>query len=168
MQMLEIDCDLSFFDTDPYEPMPGRTMSIWPFTIGRFTEPPYTLPQDFALFNLMGETFPKIWLEKIAFLEKYPGMALGIVHPDYSSEGPSKQIYESFLCTIKERQGYWHALPQEVTAWWKNRVNQNHEFSDKDQPIYMAKAVLKSEEPEIALCDKSCNAKYIQSNVFLS
>ena len=31
MQALEIEYDLSFFDTDPCEPIPGGTMSIWPF-----------------------------------------------------------------------------------------------------------------------------------------
>jgi len=34
MQSLEIDYDLSFFDTDPFEPIPGGTMSIWPFLLG--------------------------------------------------------------------------------------------------------------------------------------
>ena len=33
LQKLNIDYDLSFFDTDPYEPMPGGTMSIWPFIL---------------------------------------------------------------------------------------------------------------------------------------
>ncbi len=36
MQALNIDYDLSFFDTDPYEPMAGGSMSIWPYFIGRF------------------------------------------------------------------------------------------------------------------------------------
>ena len=30
MQALEIKYDLSFFDTDPFEPIPGGVMSIWP------------------------------------------------------------------------------------------------------------------------------------------
>ncbi|MHA1380883.1 MAG: hypothetical protein ACTSRG_21160, partial [Candidatus Helarchaeota archaeon] len=43
MQSLEIEYDLSFFDTDPFEPIPGGTMSLWPFRIGHFVELPYTL-----------------------------------------------------------------------------------------------------------------------------
>ena len=43
MRHLEIEYDLSFFDTDPFEPIPGGTMSIWPFFIGHFVELPYTL-----------------------------------------------------------------------------------------------------------------------------
>jgi peptidoglycan/xylan/chitin deacetylase (PgdA/CDA1 family) len=154
MQMLEMDYDLSFFDTDPYEPMPGGVMSIWPFTIGRFLELPYTLPQDCTLFNIMGETSPKIWLEKIDFLEKYHGMALVIVHPDYSSRGTAYQIYESFLREIKERAGYWHALPREVASWWKKRTDQNGECSDNFQQMVMAKAVLTGNNLEIAVCNE--------------
>ena len=30
--------DLSFFDTDPFEPIPVGTMSIWPFMLGNFVE----------------------------------------------------------------------------------------------------------------------------------
>jgi hypothetical protein len=48
MQSLDIEYDLSFFDTDPYEPLPGGTMSLWPFQLGRFLELPYTLVQDFT------------------------------------------------------------------------------------------------------------------------
>src|SRR5207247_9781434 len=36
MQSLDVEYDASFFDSDPFEPMPGGTMSLWPFTIGRF------------------------------------------------------------------------------------------------------------------------------------
>jgi peptidoglycan/xylan/chitin deacetylase (PgdA/CDA1 family) len=146
MQMLKIEYDLSFFDTDPYEPMPGGTMSIWPFTIGNFLELPYTLPQDFMLFNVMGETSPRIWLEKIDFLEKYHGMALVIVHPDYSSKGKSSQIYETFLQKMKERSGYWHALPRDVAGWWKKRANQN------DGTAGLAKATLNGESIDITVC----------------
>jgi hypothetical protein len=81
MQLLDIKYDLSFFDTDPFEPMPGGVMSIWPFTIGHFLELPYTLAQDSTLFNVLGETSPRIWLEKLAFIKNYYGMALMLVHP---------------------------------------------------------------------------------------
>jgi peptidoglycan/xylan/chitin deacetylase (PgdA/CDA1 family) len=155
MQMLKIDYDLSFFDTDPYEPMPGGTMSIWPFTIGHFLELPYTLPQDYLLFNVMGETSPQIWFEKINFLEKYHGMALVIVHPDYSSVGRSYQIYESFLQKIKEHGGYWNALPRDVAHWWKNRANQNNGASR------LAKATLNGDVIDITICDEPVLTKKI-------
>ena len=83
MQALEIEYDLSFFDTDPYEPMPGGTMSIWPFILGHFVELPYTLMQDYTLTAVLGETTPRLWLQKVDFIERYHGMALVNTHPDY-------------------------------------------------------------------------------------
>lgn len=122
MQLLEIKYDSSFFDTDPFEPMPGGIMSIWPFTLGRFIELPYTLSQDCTLFRVLHETSPRIWLEKIAFIKKYHGMALMLVHPDYSADGIGRQCYEIFLHETKRHGEYWHAKPRDVAAWWKNRA----------------------------------------------
>jgi hypothetical protein len=123
MQVLDMEYDLSFFDTDPYEPMPGGVMSLWPFKIGRFLELPYTLPQDSTLFRLRGETSPRIWLEKVELIKKYYGMALGIVHPDYSAEGMNRLIYQDFLVEVKACTDYWHALPRAVARWWKRRMD---------------------------------------------
>jgi peptidoglycan/xylan/chitin deacetylase (PgdA/CDA1 family) len=140
MQLLDIEYDMSFFDTDPYEPIPGGVMSIWPFTTGRFLELPYTLAQDSTLYKIMRETSPRIWFEKIDFIEKYHGMALVIVHPDYSAEGKLKEIYQTFLSTMKERTGYWHALPQELASWWKSRNDGGKDLAG-NLPI-LARAVL--------------------------
>jgi peptidoglycan/xylan/chitin deacetylase (PgdA/CDA1 family) len=140
MQLLDMEYDLSFFDTDPYEPIPGGVMSIWPFTIGRFMELPYTLPQDSTLFKIMGETSPRMWFEKIDFIERYHGMALGIVHPDYSGEGKTREIYRLFLNAMRERTGYWHALPQEVASWWKNRNDGGKDITG--EPPMLARAAL--------------------------
>ena len=70
MQALEIEYDLSFFDTDPFEPICGGTMSIWPFFIGHFVELPYTLVQDYTLTSVIGENSPRLWLEKVDFIKK--------------------------------------------------------------------------------------------------
>ena len=121
MQALEIEYDLSFFDTDPFEPVPGGVMSIWPFFIGHFVELPYTLVQDYTLTSVLGETTPRIWLEKVDFIEKYHGMALVNSHPDYLKTENTWDVYYQFLAAMKKRQGYWHALPQEVARWWRNR-----------------------------------------------
>jgi peptidoglycan/xylan/chitin deacetylase (PgdA/CDA1 family) len=127
MQLLDVQYDLSFFDTDPFEPMPGGAMSIWPFRIGRFLELPYTLPQDSTLFNVLGKTSHQIWTDKISFIKKYHGMALMLVHPDYSGKGIARQAYESFLEDTKAGGGYWHALPGQVAAWWKSRPDSGKE-----------------------------------------
>jgi peptidoglycan/xylan/chitin deacetylase (PgdA/CDA1 family) len=121
MQALDIEYDLSFFDTDHFEPIPGGTMSIWPFFLGRFVELPYTLVQDYTLTSVLGETTPRLWLEKVDFIQSYYGMALINSHPDYLRHPASLKIYSDFLTAVKQRGGFWHALPCEVARWWKGR-----------------------------------------------
>ena len=121
MQDLEIDYDLSFFDTDPYEPMPGGTMSFWPFQVGHFLELPYTLAQDYTVTSVLSEETPSLWLQKLEVIRNYHGMALLNSHPDYLREERTRAVYVDFLQTVKEKSGYWHALPAEVAAWWRER-----------------------------------------------
>jgi len=121
MQKLKIDYDLSFFDTDPFEPIPGGCMSIWPFFIGHFVELPYTLVQDCSLTLIMKDTTPRYWMEKIDFIREYWGMVLVNSHPDYLADCSCFGMYEEFLNNLKEYNDYWHALPREVADWWKDR-----------------------------------------------
>lgn len=121
MQALNIEYDLSFFDTDPHEPMPGGTMSIWPFTLGRFVELPYTLVQDSTLLDVLKQQTPRLWLSKVDFVEHYCGMALLNSHPDYLRRPASLQVYRDFLIAMQDRGEYWHALPCEVARWWRAR-----------------------------------------------
>jgi peptidoglycan/xylan/chitin deacetylase (PgdA/CDA1 family) len=122
MQALEIEYDSSFFDSDPHEPIPGGCMSIWPFTIGRFVELPYTLMQDYTLTAVLGEATPRLWLEKVDFIEASCGMALLNSHPDYLKQPAAWAVYEDFLRAMSQRQGtYWHALPSQVARWWCRR-----------------------------------------------
>jgi peptidoglycan/xylan/chitin deacetylase (PgdA/CDA1 family) len=121
MQALEIDYDLSFFDTDPFEPIPGGTMSIWPFHIGRFVELPYTLVQDYTLTEVLRETTPRIWLEKADFIRSHAGMVLVNTHPDYLENPVTRQVYTEFLAAMRRRADYWQALPHEVASWWRAR-----------------------------------------------
>jgi peptidoglycan/xylan/chitin deacetylase (PgdA/CDA1 family) len=123
LQMLEIEYDLSFFDTDPFEPIPGGVMSIWPFIIGRFVELPYTLVQDHTLTVILGEKTTRLWLEKVEFIERYQGMALVNTHPDYLVDPLNWQIYADFLHTMKSREGYWHVIPRQVADWWRARLD---------------------------------------------
>ena len=113
-QALRVEYDLSFFDTDPYEPMPGGTMSMWPFFLGHFVELPYTLAQDHTLMAILGERTPRLWLDKVDALERWQGMALLNTHPDYLLEPGRLAIYGAFLEAMKERRNYWHALPRDV------------------------------------------------------
>jgi peptidoglycan/xylan/chitin deacetylase (PgdA/CDA1 family) len=121
MQSLNIEYDLSFFDTDRYEPMPGGSMSLWPYTIGRFVELPYTLVQDYTLTAVLKQTTPALWLEKVDVIKRYSGMALVNVHPDYLRQPRVEQLYEDFLRTMRRRADFWHGLPREVARWWRAR-----------------------------------------------
>jgi hypothetical protein len=128
MKELEVEYDMSFFDTDPYETLPGGTMSIWPFFIGDLVELPYTLPQDHTLFLIRGETTPRIWYRKIDFIEQYSGMALVNVHPDYmhatarSNGRYPMRFYEQLLRYMSGKNDYWHALPRDAARWWRRRA----------------------------------------------
>jgi peptidoglycan/xylan/chitin deacetylase (PgdA/CDA1 family) len=123
MQELDIAYDASFFDTDPYEPIAGGVMTIWPYILGHFIELPYTLVQDYSLFNLLDEKSPRIWLEKVDFIQKYHGMILINTHPDYLLNSEHLQIYIELLEAIKKMSGIWRVLPAEIAGWWRKRTN---------------------------------------------
>jgi peptidoglycan/xylan/chitin deacetylase (PgdA/CDA1 family) len=125
MQALCVEYDLSFFDTDPWEPVPGGTIAIWPYFLGHFVELPYTLVQDNTLFNILKQTTPDLWLEKVEFLRQYYGMALLNSHPDYLRDESKLAIYAAFLKSVQKQGNYWHALPREVARWWRRRAEDN-------------------------------------------
>ncbi len=122
MQSLDLAYDLSFFDTDPFEPIPGGVMSIWPFFLGRFVELPYTLVQDYTLTDVLKEDSPRLWLEKIRFIRAQCGMALVNSHPDYLRDPARLQVYTRFLNAMREEQQSWNALPGQVARWWNARA----------------------------------------------
>jgi hypothetical protein len=122
IQALDIEYDSSFFDADPHEPIPGGVMSIWPFIIGSFVELPLTLVQEYTLVSLLRERTPRLWVEKVDFIEHYYGMVLVNTHPDYLKDGTTWKVYADFLRAMKEREGYWHALPRDVARWWRGRA----------------------------------------------
>lgn len=122
MQALDFDYDLSFFDTDPYEPMAGGTMSIWPFMIGRFVELPYTLMQDHRYLEVLNQRSPDLWLEKVDFIIAHYGMVLLNSHPDYLLKPGGMGVYEALLAAMRERGG-WAALPKDVATWWRRRAD---------------------------------------------
>jgi len=137
IQHLDISYDASTFDTDPFEPQSDGVGTIFPFLYQKDTsrngyiELPYTLPQDFTVFILMGEKNIDIWKKKLDWIAQKGGMALINTHPDYMNFGKEKSsyqeypstLYEEFLEYAKSRyeQHFWHALPREVASFWKNR-----------------------------------------------
>ncbi len=135
MQALDIEYDLSFFDTDPFEPLPGGTMTIWPFQLGRFVELPYTLAQDYTLVTVLGQSTPQLWMDKVDFIVRYCGMVLINTHPDYLKDRTIWQVYAQFLEVMKGRGGYWHALPRDVARWWRRRARNSSRADSPDGPL---------------------------------
>jgi hypothetical protein len=131
---LDIEYDASTFDTDPFEPQSDGVRTIFPFIVhggreGRsYVELPYTLPQDFTLFVLMGEGNIDVWKRKLDWLVTHGGMALINTHPDYMnfSQGRprtdeySSKHYEDFLRHILRNymELAWHVLPRDMARFW--------------------------------------------------
>lgn len=145
---LDIEYDVSTFDTDPFEPQPDGVGTIFPFCVPgnssqkEYVEFPYTLPQDFTLFVLMREKSIDIWKQKLDWVAKHGGMALLNTHPDYMHSKGEKhrideypiQYYKEFLEYVKDKyEGqYWHALPKEVARFWKEKYGMKQK-GDQDK-----------------------------------
>jgi hypothetical protein len=107
------------------------TSTLQPRTVSNsgYIELPYTLPQDFTLFVIMGEKNIDIWKKKLDWIAEHGGMALLISHPDYMSFNGRKPVldeypaeyYKKFLKYTKETyEGqYWNALPKDLARFWK-------------------------------------------------
>jgi hypothetical protein len=136
ISQLNIDYSVSTNDVDPFEPQAcglGRIFPCWvqsPDGEGRgFVEMPYTLPQDFTLFVLLGEQSNAIWRRKLDWIAARGGMALIKTHPDYmvfSNErkpvdGYPVELYTDLLDYLGERYGdeAWFAQPSEVARYWR-------------------------------------------------
>ena len=121
MQQLNIEYDASCFDVDPFQAMPGGVGGIWPFSVGKFVELPYTMPQDHTLFVSLNETTDRIWRDKLAFIQRYHGMALMLTHPDYLDSPSRLRIYRDFLSWLRGSSDPWHVLPREMSRWFRSR-----------------------------------------------
>jgi len=141
---LDIEYDLSTFDTDPFEPNSSGVQTIFPFMVSRgngksaFVELPYTLPQDSTLFVLLGERNIDIWKRKLDWIAEMGGIALVNVHPDYTVFDDSRpgvdeyhsRLYEEFLRYINEeyKNQYYHCLPKELARYYadQHRMTMNN------------------------------------------
>ncbi len=121
IERLGFDYDTSYPDTDPYQPQAGGCCTWLPFFNGRVVELPVTLAQDHTLFEILGERDERRWVEKATFLRVRSGAAILITHPDYMTP-PRLQAYGRFLERFSDDESAWHALPAEVSAWWRRRA----------------------------------------------
>ena len=137
---LNILYDASTYDTDPFEPQGGGAATIFPFTVTdqatghSYVELPYTLPQDYLLFEIMRQQTINIWKRKLDWIADNGGMAHVLAHPDYMTfndkgYGAGKYpalFYEELLRYIKDRyEGqYWLASAQDMADYWKSTQQQ--------------------------------------------
>ena len=131
---LDIEYDLSTFDTDPFEPQSDGAGTIFPFRVnGNRSQPgyielPYTLPQDFLLFIILQHKSIEVWKRKLDWIVKHGGMALVNVHPDYINFSGSKLLFEEYpisyytglLDYVKQKHDgqYWNSLPKEACRYY--------------------------------------------------
>jgi hypothetical protein len=117
---MSFDFDSSFADTDPWEPQPGGTCSLFPFFLGQMVELPYTLPQDHTLVHLLHRDPLPVWTSKAHWVASIGGMILTLTHPDYMGGGRLAE-YEELLKRLSALESAWRALPSEAAAWWRQR-----------------------------------------------
>jgi peptidoglycan/xylan/chitin deacetylase (PgdA/CDA1 family) len=120
---LPVSYDGSIPHSDPFEPQPGGCCSLWPFFIGDVVELPYTLPQDYTLFTLLGHRSPTLWLEETERIVQECGLIHVLTHPDrgYLGDARNRDPYREFLVALAERDEIWKPLPRELADWWRLR-----------------------------------------------
>jgi hypothetical protein len=130
---LDIDYDMSTFDTDPFEPMPEGMGTIFPFvasstvTNRSYVEIPYTLPQDLLTLIIQPLQSIDTWIKKLDWVVENNGIACVNVHPDYivyENEARSKykyhySLYNDFLAYITEHYSdvMWNTSASEIAEF---------------------------------------------------
>lgn len=121
---LPFDYDCTMPHSDPYEPIPGGTATVWPFFHGDVVELPYTAPQDHTLFNLLGHRDAALWKRQLEQIVACAGLLQMLTHPDpdYLGQTATGRAYRDVLAAIAERGDLWVALPRDVALWWRSRA----------------------------------------------
>lgn len=131
---LDVLYDASTFDTDPFEPQPEGSDTIFPFMVkpgdggDGYVELPYTLPQDSTLFLLLGEKSVDVWKQKLDWIARKGGLALVNIHPDYIDFSgqrsatcyPASLVREflEYLCN-QYKGSYWNPLAKDLATWFR-------------------------------------------------
>lgn len=121
--LLDFDYDLSFFDTDPYEPQPGGCLSLFPYFIGKLVEIPMTMPQDHTLLTIRTDGGTTVWRTKLQAIQEAKGMACMNTHPDAGYIGDAESVgrYAAFLGEFASDPLAWNPVAGELAQWWRMR-----------------------------------------------
>ncbi len=121
---LPFSYDCTMPHSDPYEPIPGGSTTVWPFFHGDVVELPYTAPQDHTLFNLLGHRDCTLWRQQLETLVSCNGLFHLVTHPDseYLGRFTIGNAYRELLDVIAHRNDVWVALPRDIADWWRRRM----------------------------------------------
>ena len=117
LQAVDAEYDCSFFDTDPYEPIPRGTMSVWPSSSGA-GRAPITLVQDHPYTTR--ESRPRVCGSRTGVL-----FAHAASDPCDTPRLPSGGIVLGSMSIPRQSGGhddYWERGPSEVARWWRCRA----------------------------------------------
>lgn len=143
---LNVLYDASTFDTDPFEPQPEGTHTIFPFHVKPpanvpgpgYIELSYTLPQDSTLFLLLREKTTGIWKRKLDWIARHGGLALVNIHPDYidfsgngvaSSSCYPAALLKEFMNHIRLEHGdtFWNPVARDLALWFRDQAGTGDE-----------------------------------------
>ena len=121
---IQIEYDSSCINTEYYGAQPGGSCTVFPFIYKDKVELPLTLQEDHTLLEILNLTPEQLcdhWIEQVVKIQRYHGMALVNIHPDYLNTPDRLEAYEQFLTLVCKRFEFWNAVPRDVARWWKNR-----------------------------------------------
>lgn len=121
---LDFQYDMSVPNVGHLDPQSGGCCTVFPYFIGNILEIPVTLTQDYSLFHILNQYSLDLWKEQVGIISKNHGLISVIVHPDYVTGGRAQDTYRellSFFAGLRDREGVWAALPQEINRWWRQR-----------------------------------------------
>jgi hypothetical protein len=132
MPLTGFQYDLSYPDTDPFEPQAGGCCSWLPFFNGDLVELPTTLVGDHTLFVILRHDDEACWVTKTEFLRDRGGLALMNAHPDYLVNERIFGAYARYLDRFAEDDTAWKTIPAEVADWWRRRAASTIELRGED------------------------------------
>ena len=121
---LDFSYDSSVPNVAHLDPQRGGCCTVMPYFVGKLVELPVTTIQDYTLFHILNDYSIGIWKQQTELILKSHGLINVIVHPDYSTTGRERAVYEQFLshlAKLRDERGVWTALPKDVARWWRQR-----------------------------------------------
>jgi hypothetical protein len=122
---LDFSYDMSVPNVAHLDPQHGGCCTVMPFFVGKMLELPVTTTQDYMLFHILNDYSIDLWKRQIRLIMEKNGLISFIVHPDYVIGPREEAIYKELLghlAQLRDEEGVWIALPDEVNRWWRQRA----------------------------------------------